>query len=211
MTTSDFDPPREKLQAKGVSHLSDAEILQLLIGSGNAKNSVAHIARKTKKALQKYGSAITYDQLLSLSGIGEARASLVLAAFELARRYPVSTNSITIDTEQNILELASDVRSNSNESTIYMTLDGARRLIAKRHLDPDLSHSRKLRSITSHYLFDNAASVIIVKGAFELSVIPDLDDLQFAKELHGIMSFFNAGSCTFYLANSTDANVVLQA
>ncbi|RYF29130.1 MAG: hypothetical protein EOO17_02575 [Chloroflexi bacterium] len=209
MSTSDFDLPREKLQAKGVAHLSDAEVLQLLIGSGNAANSVAHIARKAKKALQKHGSNITHDQLCSLAGIGSARAGTLLAAFELARRYPVSGGNVTLNTQQRILEFAADIRTHSDETTLYITLDGAKRPIAKRHLSTNLSHTKKLRTITSHYLSDSAASIVIVKGCIDQNIVPSLDDLQFAKELNSILAFFGTGICTHYLMNALDVHVVL--
>ena len=43
-----LDRPREKLQAKGASALSDFELLQALIGSGNAQADVSKIARETR-------------------------------------------------------------------------------------------------------------------------------------------------------------------
>lgn len=55
-----LDRPREKLQAKGVSALSDFELLQALIGSGNAQADVSKIARETLKIIKANGANVTY-------------------------------------------------------------------------------------------------------------------------------------------------------
>jgi len=62
------DRPREKLQKKGAASLTNAELVQLLIGSGTAQASVTHIARKVLGQLTKYGNAISYDLLLEVTG-----------------------------------------------------------------------------------------------------------------------------------------------
>lgn len=83
------DRPREKLLTKGKSSLSDAELIAILISSGNHKqtavelsqhilsaceNNLANLARLSVKDLQKF------------KGIGEAKAISILAGLELGRR-----------------------------------------------------------------------------------------------------------------------------
>ncbi len=58
--------PREKLQAKGAVSLSDYELLMAIIGSGNKYADVTKIARDAKKLLDEKGSALTYEDLLSV-------------------------------------------------------------------------------------------------------------------------------------------------
>jgi DNA repair protein RadC len=45
--------PREKLRAKGVAALSDFELLQVLIGSGNKQASVSEVAKNMTKYFTK--------------------------------------------------------------------------------------------------------------------------------------------------------------
>jgi hypothetical protein len=47
------DRPREKLQARGVASLSDFELLQALIGSGNKQADVSKIAKNTLELFKK--------------------------------------------------------------------------------------------------------------------------------------------------------------
>ncbi|MCP4882689.1 MAG: DNA repair protein RadC [Flavobacteriales bacterium] len=83
------DRPREKLFLKGRSALSEAELLAILIGSGNRKDSALGLSRKV---LSGSGSnlatlsQISYSDLMKVRGIGKAKAAIIIAALELGRR-----------------------------------------------------------------------------------------------------------------------------
>ena len=83
--------PREKLLDAGPEHLSDAELLAVVLptcerqGEGNAID-------RSRAWLARFGSlrallAASPRTLQALPGIGPARAALILAIGELARRY----------------------------------------------------------------------------------------------------------------------------
>ena len=83
------DRPREKLFLKGRMALSEAELLSILIGSGNRKDSALGISRKV---LSETGhnlavlSRISLKNLMLIRGIGMAKATVIVAALELGRR-----------------------------------------------------------------------------------------------------------------------------
>ena len=77
------DRPREKLQAKGAGALSDYELLMAIIGSGNAQADVTKIARDVRKLLAEKGSELAYDDLLAVRSLGPAKATQIMAGFEL--------------------------------------------------------------------------------------------------------------------------------
>ena len=85
---SEDDRPREKLILKGKSALSDAELIAILIGSGNRNESAVDLSKRilasadTLNALGKMSLA----QLTNFKGIGEAKAISIIAALELGRR-----------------------------------------------------------------------------------------------------------------------------
>ena len=79
-----YQRPREKLHDKGPRALSIVELIQIILGSGSAKVSVAKIARHVEKLFVE--DKITYEALTSISGMGEAKACQILAALELSRR-----------------------------------------------------------------------------------------------------------------------------
>jgi len=83
------DRPREKLMAKGIASLSDAELLAILMGSGSSEDNAVELAKKIlagfKNNLGELGKA-TVTQLKSYKGVGEAKAISIIAAMELGRR-----------------------------------------------------------------------------------------------------------------------------
>ncbi|MFQ5335958.1 MAG: RadC family protein, partial [Flavobacteriales bacterium] len=83
------DRPREKLLAKGPASLSDAELLAILIRSGNTKESAVELARKVlmdaENNLNILGK-LGIRELTTRKGIGEAKAITIAAALELGRR-----------------------------------------------------------------------------------------------------------------------------
>ncbi|NEV94767.1 JAB domain-containing protein [Psychroflexus sp. YR1-1] len=83
------DRPREKLIHKGKSSLSDAELLAILIGSGNRDESAVELCKRvlhtSEHSLHKLAK-FNLKQLQEFKGIGEAKAISILAALELGSR-----------------------------------------------------------------------------------------------------------------------------
>ncbi|MCF4102250.1 DNA repair protein RadC [Gillisia sp. M10.2A] len=83
------DRPREKLLEKGRMALTDAELIAILIGSGNTKESAVELSKRiltsTQNNLNSLGK-LSVSQLTSFKGIGEAKAITIIAAMELGRR-----------------------------------------------------------------------------------------------------------------------------
>lgn len=160
---SDMLRPREKLQKKGAAALSDFELLQALIGSGNAQADVTKIARNTQKMLQKQGADVTYEHLQQITGLGAAKITEILAAFELSRRYPLDSEQPIIDSPEKAAEHLGDIRDKKQEYFVCLTLDGANRLIAKRiitigTLTASLVHPRE---VFADAIIDRAAGIIV--------------------------------------------------
>ena len=83
------DRPREKMMLHGVASLSNAELLAILIGSGNTEESAVDLMRKVlnnyHNNLNELGKA-SIDELCKYKGIGPAKAITILAASELGKR-----------------------------------------------------------------------------------------------------------------------------
>jgi len=83
------DRPREKLLSKGARSLSDAELIAILIGSGNTKETAVELSRRILKAVDNNLNDLgrkTTDFLQTFNGIGEAKAVSIVAALELGKR-----------------------------------------------------------------------------------------------------------------------------
>jgi len=83
------DRPREKALVKGVSSLSDAELIAILILSGNTEETAVQLAQRILKSVSTNLNALgklTIKELMEFKGIGEAKAVTIAAALELGRR-----------------------------------------------------------------------------------------------------------------------------
>ncbi|MCB4799223.1 RadC family protein [Neotamlana laminarinivorans] len=86
---SQDDQPREKLLHKGKAALSDAELVAILIGSGNRDESAVALCKRILASVDNNLSALgklSIKQLTTFKGIGEAKAITIAAALELGRR-----------------------------------------------------------------------------------------------------------------------------
>ncbi|AJR02481.1 RadC family protein [Siansivirga zeaxanthinifaciens] len=86
---SQDDRPREKLLAKGKSTLTDAELVAILIGSGNRNESAVTLCKRILASVDNNLNALSklsVKQLMTFNGIGEAKAISIVAALELGRR-----------------------------------------------------------------------------------------------------------------------------
>ena len=88
------DRPREKLMRLGADALSNAELMAILIGSGNTKENAVDLMKKVlndcNNNLNTLGKMSIQD-LCRYTGIGEAKAITILAACELGKRRQMET------------------------------------------------------------------------------------------------------------------------
>ena len=83
------DRPREKMMLKGAKALTNAELLAILIHTGNTEDSVVALTQRVlascRNSLSELGK-LSVEELCSFKGIGKAKAISILAACELGRR-----------------------------------------------------------------------------------------------------------------------------
>ena len=83
------DRPREKFLLKGRNALSDAELLAIIMGSGNRDESAVDLARRILNSVGNNWhelSKLSVKDLMKFNGIGEAKAIAIAAALEIGRR-----------------------------------------------------------------------------------------------------------------------------
>jgi len=83
------DRPREKLIIKGQLNLSNAELIAILIRSGNKSETAVELSKRLLTTvgndLNKLGK-LSLNDLKKINGIGEAKAASIIAALEIGRR-----------------------------------------------------------------------------------------------------------------------------
>ena len=83
------DRPREKMMSKGKAAMSDAELIAILIGSGNSEQTAVGLASTILESVRNNLitlSDLSLDDWMQHKGIGPAKAITVMAGLELGRR-----------------------------------------------------------------------------------------------------------------------------
>jgi DNA repair protein RadC len=99
------DRPREKALENGVRSLTNAELLATLLSSGSREMSAIDLGRKL---IADFGSLkmmarVSAEDFMTVRGIGKAKASILAAGFELARRRLIDDRSeLTLHTAQQL-------------------------------------------------------------------------------------------------------------
>ncbi len=134
------DRPREKLLLHGRQSLSNAELIALLIGSGNSKETAVDLAQRIlleyKNDLNVLGKLAVND-FKSFRGIGSAKAIAIVAALELGRRRQLSEAEkiLQIKSSKDIYELIYPLISDLHYEEFWVLyLNKANKIIDKEKI-----------------------------------------------------------------------------
>ncbi len=131
--------PRERLLSRGVSSLSSMELISIILSSGGSKNSLSEI---TRTLIDKYGdfkklANTSVEELMSVNGLGLAKACQLVACFEIARRIDtnIAFRSKIYETIDELYALVKPFLLNrEKEHFIVVALDSRRRLIGLENI-----------------------------------------------------------------------------
>ena len=132
------DRPREKLLLKGKHVLTDAELIALLIGSGNDKETAVELAKRILGEVQQNLNELSkasVKELTKFRGIGEAKAISIVAALELGRRRKNSatTARTQVTTSKDAVEIFQPLLGdNLHEEFWVLFLNRANMIIGKQ-------------------------------------------------------------------------------
>jgi DNA repair proteins len=156
-----YQRPREKLYEKGAQALSSTELFQIIISSGGHTATAARIA-KSVISLYRQGQNPSYQDLLSIHGLGHAKVAQVIAAVELGRRFTGQTLNVG-----KISQDFSELKFSRKRTLKYVTINGAGKVIKER-LEPISDTAQTLLVIKRMFadaLHDYADSMLIGIGS----------------------------------------------
>jgi len=183
-----FDRPREKLAEKGPAVLSDVELISIIIGKGVPGKDVFQVAtdisKKIKSDFAQLNHLDFYKDLRKIEGVGSAKASQIVAGFELARRYLIK-NETKVTTPSDILPLVSDIVNKKQEYFVCISLNGAGEVVGNRVVTVGLLNHSLVhpREVFADVITDRAASVILVHNHPSGSLEPSKEDMAITKQL----------------------------
>jgi DNA repair protein RadC len=184
--------PREKLLAHGAAALTDAELLALIIRTGDSstKNSAVDLARGL---LSRFGSlrqlaVASISELCQLPGIGPAKAAEIQALFQIARRFsdsrlqPGQAYRSSQDAFAHFHERLCDYRK---ELFLALLLDSKNRLIrevqvSEGSLNASIVHPRE---VFAPVLRESASAVLFVHNHPSGDPTPSPEDIDITERL----------------------------
>jgi DNA repair protein RadC len=180
----EFSRPREKLKEKGVQALSDTELIAIILGSGIKGQDVRAIASKIARLIVDNKGKLSLELLLTVEGIGIAKASQILAGFELARRYIVK-ETIKIEDAKDVLPLLNDIADKKQEYFVCISLNGTNEVIEKRIVTVGLLDKTQVhpREVFADVITDRAAAVIFAHNHPSGELKPSSSDLKIHEQL----------------------------
>ncbi len=179
-----FNRPREKLIAQGAEVLSDTELLAILLGSGVKGKNVFQIAHSIVRRIDRHREKLNVKNLETIEGVGVAKACLIVAAFEFARRR-LFRDSVTVQRPKDILPLVSHIADKKQENFVCISLNGANEVIGNRVVTVGLLNSTQVhpREVFADVISDRAASVILVHNHPSGILKPSPEDLSMTKQI----------------------------
>ena len=188
------DRPRERLLEKGSSSLSDAELLVIILGSGNKNKDVKEITESLLSTIKNISELknLNYQELIKIEGIGKAKACILLSLIELAKRMNQSINTINnkiFNRPDIIFEYFKNKLSDENQENFYCVyLDSKKKIINSKLLfkgtvDRSLVHPREI--FKEAYLL-SASSIICIHNHPSGNINPSKEDIFLTKMLKEI-------------------------
>lgn len=185
------DRPREKLILKGKASLSNAEILAILIGSGNREESAVELAQRILTSNQNnlnILSSLSLNDLKKFKGIGEAKGINIIAALELGRRRRSSEalEQKTITSSKNAFELLyEDLADTSFEEFWIILLKRNNQIMSKKRISEGgiagtVADPKKIFKIA---LDAQASSIILCHNHPSGNLKPSEQDKQLTRKI----------------------------
>jgi DNA repair protein RadC len=184
------DRPREKLLLKGISALSDAELIAILIGSGTAQLSAVEVGKKMLLYAGNLDSLakLSVKELMKVKGIGEAKAISIVAALELGRRRKElqPEERPKIETSNTAFDLIKgDLMDLPHEEFWVILLNRAHRMIRKKRVSEGGVNGTVAdpRIIFKLALEELASGIIVVHNHPSGNLTPSQNDISLTKKL----------------------------
>ena len=191
--------PRERLLTYGAKRLSAAELIAIMLGTGQGPGKLSAVGLG-HFILQELGKErpdgdglpmlrdITAEELMKISGVGPAKAATILAALELGKRVLQSQPpSMTIVDDPSVAAaaLSHELMWQSQEKFAVLLLDVKHRIISSKIISvgtatETIAHPR---DIFREVIKRGATKVIVAHNHPSGSLEPSREDIVLTRQL----------------------------
>lgn len=186
------DRPREKYAKNGAVALSDAELIAILLRTGNTAESAVDLAKKLLAVSGNSLNALSDMSLRDLSrikGIGQAKAIALLTAFELGKRIRAEKveESLQILNSRDVVNLMQDKIAHLDHEEFWaIYLSQANRILQTCQISKGGISSTGVdtRIVIQEAVLNKATQIILCHNHPSGSVRPSRADIQLTEKLH---------------------------
>ena len=193
------DRPREKLRNRGPSHLTDSELLAILVNHGTKDKTAIDLGKEImqlgKNNLNELGK-LTVKDLMRIKGVGEAKAITIAAALELGRRRQAGSylQKPIVSTSRDLANyLQSLFQDHNREIFAVAFLNQANRInhietVSEGGITGTIADPRV---ILRKALEENAVSIILCHNHPSGSLRPSRQDEEITKKIKEAAKYFD--------------------
>ena len=206
-----LERPRERLINYGASNLSNEELLAIILKTGTNKASAKALASEILVHIKDISNLknISMKELTNINGIGNAKATYILAMIELSKRInnsKVIINNTKFNNPEIIFNYYKDKLKDKKQECFYaIYLDSSKKIIDDRLLfmgtvDQSIVHPR---NIFKEACLLDATSIICIHNHPSNNVLPSKEDINLTKNLVDIGILFSIPIIDHIIIGST--------
>lgn len=188
---AEADRPREKLMLNGRRHLTEAELIAILIGSGSRTESAVELSKRILASCDNDLDALgrlSLKELCSFKGVGEAKAISIVAALELGRRRKETGRREVpqIGSSTDAFKLLQPLFADLNHEEFWILMLNQANCMIGKHLVSKGGMAGTVadpKIIFKMALEQNAASIILAHNHPSGNLKPSNEDLMITKKL----------------------------
>jgi DNA repair protein RadC len=189
---SEDDRPREKLTIKGKGQLSRAELIAILIGSGNHEESAVELSKRILNSVNNNLAELSklgVNDLCQFKGIGSAKAISIIAALEIGRRRradDVIQKKKKIVSSKDVYDVFyADLSDKNYEEFWILLVDRANQIIKKINISEGgisgtIADPKKIFKLA---LENNCSSIILAHNHPSNNLQPSDNDIKLTKTI----------------------------
>ncbi|MDR3356719.1 MAG: DNA repair protein RadC [Spirochaetaceae bacterium] len=154
--------PRSRLLREGPAALSDRELLSILLNTGVKGKNVSLLADELRERLDANKDIPSVEELSAMTGIGESKASSIIAMLEFGRRRWGCRN-VRVKCATDIFNLIRHYADSRQERFISVSLNGAHEVLAVRVVTVGLVNKSIIhpREVFADVISDRASAICI--------------------------------------------------
>ena len=188
------DRPREKLMKHGPAILSDAELIALIFGTGTRTKKETLSAVQLGQALMQHNATLRslstqhIRSLMQVKGVGQAKASQLIAAFEMGRRVESQQDEqrVQVRSPEDVAAVYGPLMRDLKREIFKIVLLNTANIILSDHTVSEGGLAASIvepRAVFQRAILENAAAIICLHNHPSGNLEPSREDIRVTRQL----------------------------